>query len=377
MAMAAQPMEKEFMSLEFPLVLPPQEKNNLALFDHAAFAEPSVWELIKSLIRPEKRIFDCLQVEITSQCAAKCTYCPHTTEASSWQGQHMLTSTFANLWPLLQQSTRVHLQGWGEPLLHPHFFDFVAFARKAGCLISTTSCGLHLNEKIALRILESGIDIMAFSLAGTDAASNDARQGADFHKVCEKIRLLQTLRQKHMAVHVELHLAYILLADRMEAVLHLPQLMLELGIHTAIISTLDYVPQPHLQALALRPEQSHLIARAKEILEQTKAQAQEFGVNIHYALPSMETRTFCRENIQKSLYINGAGDISPCVYLNIPTIEKTTAQHKTACFGNIHQEKALDIWQKESFVHFRQSHANNTPTHPLCQTCIKRHEHLG
>ncbi len=365
------------MTLHFPLPLQGKDTNSVDIFHHATFAEPSVWEIIKSLVRPQAREFDCLQVEITSHCAARCTYCPHTTEAHSWQGQHMQASTFANLWPLLQQSTRVHLQGWGEPLLHPHFFDFVAFARKAGCLVSTTSCGLHLNEKTALRILDSGIDIMAFSLAGTDAVSNDARQGADFHTVCEKIQLLEHLRKKHLAVHLELHLAYILLADRMEAVLQLPHLMQQLGVHTAIVSTLDYVPQPHLQALALRPEQSQRIAQAKDILERAKVQAQELGLQIHYALPSMDTRSYCRENIQKSLYINGAGDISPCVYLNIPTQEKNSLMHTSAVFGNVHEEKALEIWQKENFVHFRHNHAQDTPTHPLCQKCIKRHEHLG
>ncbi len=358
------------LTLPLPRVMPTHEAD-IQILQHKAFAEPSVWQLIKDLVRPTERPFQCIQVEITSQCAARCTYCPHTTDAATWQGQHMQVSTFANLWPLLQQSTRVHLQGWGEPLLHPHFFEFVAFARKAGCLVSTTSCGLHLQEKTALRILDSGIDIMAFSLAGTDAQSNDARQGADFHKVCEKILLLQKLRTQKMAVHLELHLAYILLADRLEAAQGLPELLQHLGISTAIISTLDYIPQPELQHLALRPEQHDVLARAKHILQKTQAHAEQLGIQCHYALPSCTTKGTCRENIQKNLYVNAMGDISPCVYLNVPS------QHSAkAIFGNIHEEHVLDIWHKKSFMHFRQSHASGTPTQALCQKCIKRHEDL-
>ncbi len=355
----------------FPL--PEEAENSPALLQHATFRSPSVWELIKGLVRPQARVLDCMQVEVTSQCAARCSYCPHTTHAATWQGQHMHARTFANLWPLLQQSTRVHLQGWGEPFLHPHFFDFVDFARKAECLVSSTSCGLHLSEKNAHKILQSGIDILAFSLAGSDAQSNAVRHGADFHKVCENIRFLQELRKKHMAVHLELHLAYILLADRMEAVLHLPELMHSLGVHTAIISTLDYVPSPELAPLALLPTQSETLARAKALLEEASEQAKKYDIQLYYALPSTVAGAVCRENIQKSLYINAQGDISPCVYLNVPS---QSHAHERKIFGNINKESAEDIWRKSSFASFRQSHAQGKPNAHLCQHCVKRQEVL-
>ncbi len=371
------------MSLHFPLKA--SEKHNVEIFQHKAFKEAGVWQLMKELVAPKARPFDCLQVEITSQCSARCSYCPHTTHAQSWQGQHMQPTTFANLWPLLQQSTRVHLQGWGEPLLHPHFLDFVAFARKAGCQVSTTSCGLHLNPELAKKIFDSGIDIMAFSLAGTDAESNAARQGADFHKVCDKIRMLQDLRKKHWAVHLDIHLAYILLADRMEAVLELPQLMQHLDVNTAIVSTLDYVPEAHLQALALRPEEENKIARAKSLLQEAKTQAKALDKDIHYALPSLQTKGECRENIQKSLYISAKGICSPCVYLQIPALQSAAedaedaedAQAIQAHFGNVNAQSPLDIWNSDEFTHFRSSHGAGTPNMALCHDCIKRHEDLA
>ncbi len=367
------------MKTSFPLKAVPgtqsQTKAGTEIFSHPLFKEAGVWDIIKDLVHPKPRPFDCLQVEITSHCSARCSYCPHTTHAQSWQGQHMEARTFANLWPLLQQSTRVHLQGWGEPLLHPHFLDFVAFARKAGCAVSTTSCGLHLNENVAKSIFDSGIDILAFSLAGTDAESNSARQGADFHKVCEKIRLLQELRKKHWAVHLDIHVAYILLADRMEAVLGLPDLMQELAIHTAVVSTLDYVPQPHLQELALRPEEKNKIAKARTLLQEASARAKSLDKDIHYALPSLTTTGHCRENIQKNMYITAAGQCSPCVYLNIPA--KQASSFPQAIFGNVNSQHPLDIWHGEEFTRFRQSHGQGDPNHPLCHSCIKRHEDLG
>ncbi len=339
---------------------------------HSAFRAPSAWELIKDLVRPKARLLDCMQVEVTSHCGARCTYCPHTTEASTWKGQHMDALTFANLWPLLRQANRVHLQGWGEPFLHPHFFDYVAFARKAECFVSTTSCGLHMTQDTANRIFESGMDILAFSLAGTDESTNAARKGADFHKVCENIRMLEALRKKHMAVHLEIHVAYLMLADRMEAVVALPALMHDLGVPIAVISTLDYVPTPALASLALPPEKTTELAQAAAYLAEAQAQAQRYGVQLYSALPSRVAATQCRENIQKSVYVDASGAVSPCVYLNVPATE-TEAQSKI-CFGNVNEEEATALWAKADFATFRRLHAEGRPSHPLCQSCVKRFE---
>ncbi len=341
-------------------------------FNHPALKEAGVFELIKDLISPKARPFDCLQVEVSSYCTAKCTYCPHTTKASTWNSLHMKPHTFVNLWPILQQTTRIHLQGWGEPLLHPHFFDFVALARKAGCQVSTTSCGLHLNQDIAEKIINSGMDIIAFSFAGTDQASNSSRKNADFDKVCKGIKLLQVLRKEKMAVHLQVHLAYLLLADQLEAVKKLPLLMQDLGAHAAVVSTLDYIADEKQSTLAINPQNSEIISKAQEILQKASAEAKKHEQEIFYALPSLQKSPICRENIQKSLYIDAEGNIAPCIYLNVPFED---ADIKQIVFGNINKENILNIWKKNSFQEFRLAHEKNKVI-AQCKNCVKKHEVL-
>ncbi len=99
-----------------------------------------------------------------------------------WQSRLVEDQTFAALWPLMRQCVRVHLQGWGEPFLHPRFLDFVRVALRAGCAVSTT-CGLRMDEALAEAIVDSGMDVVAFSLAGTDEASNASRRGIPFARV--------------------------------------------------------------------------------------------------------------------------------------------------------------------------------------------------
>lgn len=353
---------------------PPSLPNHLAAplpdpLANPAFKSAGFWECLQELLgRAPQKTLDCIQVEVTSKCAGRCSYCPHTTKAAQWRSRSMSASTFAALWPLLRTTGRVHLQGWGEPLLHPRFFDFAALARKAGCQVSTTSCGLHMNESIAENIVRSGMDIVAFSLAGTDATSNASRVGVPFEAVCEAIACLQKVRKKRMGVHLEIHLAYLMLANEMEAVLRLPELMQELGVHVAVVSTLDYLAAPEHAALAFAPHEADKIAKARRLLEQVSAQAANLDRSIYYALPNPVPSAECRENIRRNMYVDADGNCAPCIYLNLPTTELDPARR---VFGNLNSQPALELWNQADFSCFRQSLVEQRPE-GACIHCPKR-----
>jgi len=335
------------------------------------FREPGFWETVKEVFLGSRRMLDCIQVEVTSRCPGRCTYCPHTTLRDQWQGRDMDMETFGRLWPLMRRSGRVHLQGWGEPLLNPAFFDMAALARRAGCQTSTTTCGLRMDPELALRIVESGIDIVAFSLAGTDAASNAARQGVGFDRVCDAIATLQAVRRERMGVHLEIHFAYLMLASNIGAVRGLPGLMQRLGVHAAVISTLDYIPEPELESEAVQPGDTATLAHAATVLAETAAESRRLGLGFHYELPwsdSSRHRRDCRENIQRSLFIAADGAVSPCVYVNVPA---AVQDPRRRIFGNVRTQDPLAVWESEDYRRFRERLACGDPDLP-CRGCPKR-----
>lgn len=342
-----------------------------------AFKSPGFAEKLRAVFLGARRPLDCVQVEVTSFCSGKCLYCPHTTMGDSWKSRHMSAETFASLWPLLRRSSRAHLQGWGEPLLHPRFFDFAALARKAGCEISTTSCGLVMNDDIADKIISSGMDMIAFSLAGTDGKSNDARNNVDFEKVCANIKFLRAKIREFAARNgpgsgPEIHIAYLLLADRMEAVATLADLMDRLDVQAAIISTLDYLALPQHSELAFRPGERAKIESARVLLERAGEQASSAGRVLYWALPGEEavaTSGGCRENIARSLYVDAEGNISPCVYLNVPGAKTENCR----VFGNSRQKDPWLTWSDEEFASFRGALLANRPN-TACRDCPKRFE---
>jgi len=331
--------------------------------------EAGLWETIREHLLGRRRALDCIQVEVTSRCPGSCTYCPHTTMCAGWRSRDMDMETFTLLWPLMRRAGRVHLQGWGEPLLNPAFFAMAALARKAGCAVSTTTCGLTINEEQAIKLVEAGLDIVAFSLAGTDAASNASRHGVDFDRVCEAVSSLETVRRARRAVHIKIHFAYLMLTSTMEAVRGLPGLMHRLSVNAAVVSTLDYVPSPELESEGFAPHEVEKLARAAALLRETETEARRLGVGLYWALPMQDAPgTSCKEKIDRSLYVGADVSVSPCVYVNLPAAGFDPRQR---VFGNVHEQDSLQIWEGTECRRFRARLAGGDPDFP-CKTCPKR-----
>lgn len=341
----------------------------------------SLWQELRDAFLAPPRPLDCVQIEVTSACPGRCIYCPHTTLTDMWRSRSLSAEAFAALWPLLRRSRRAHLQGWGEPLLHPRFFDFAAFARRAGCQISTTTCGLRMDEATARRLVDGGLDVVAFSLVGTDPASNDARAGVPFERTVEAVRTLQRVRKARGGVHLEIHIAYLLLADRMAAVARLPELMDELDAHAAVVSTLDYIAAPGQEALAFAPpltsEAKAKRDAARDLLAKAAARARAAGRGFHYALPGPVPLPVCRENAARTVYVDADGTLSPCVYLNVPAaVPPGHPGDRRQTFGSVLERDAWDLWNDPAYADYRARLCAVEPPLP-CRACPKRHEEDG
>ncbi len=319
----------------------------------------------------DARPFDCVQVEVTSLCPGQCSYCPHTTRRDVWKNRHMSEETFAALHPIVRRARRVHLQGWGEPLLNPCFFSFASAARLAGCAVSTTTCGLHVTANIARKLVDCGLDIVAFSLTGVDEAGNAFRKGIPLSAVTAGIAALQEARRQAKSPVPHIHLAYLLLASQVEAVTGLPALMARLNVSTAVVSTLDYMAAPELQDEAFAPGDRR-IGAALDVLRRAAAQAKADGRHIHYGLPGTTPRRECAEHIQSCLYVDAEGECSPCVYCNPPFVQQDEGRR---VFGTVRHTTPLKIWDSPEFRRFRTAQASERPD-GVCLACPKRFERL-
>jgi hypothetical protein len=145
--------------------------------------------------------------------------------------------------------------------------------------------------------------------------------------------------------------------------------MQRLGVHGAVISTLDYIPAPALATEAVLPQEAGKLERAALILGETAREAGGLGLDFRYALPQPDVSgRVCRENIGRSLYAAADGGLSPCVYVNVPA---ETAASARRVFGNVCVQDPISIWESEDFRSFRDRLAGGQPD-GLCRACPKR-----
>lgn len=331
---------------------------------------PGFWEDLKEAVGLATRRVAVTQVEVTSACPNRCSYCPRFIQRAHWKSRSMRPETFARLWPLFRESERVHLQGWGEPLDHPDFLDMVAMVRRAGCRVSTTTSGQRMTRELAEDLVASGLDVIAFSLAGTTAETNDRlRAGASFERVLASIRLLQEVRRARMGVHLEIHIAYLLLAGHTGELERLPDLMDGLGVHAAVVSTLDGNMVPELSEACFAPHEARKIQAARTVLEAAAARACGLGLDFHYSLPGSKDTGACFEGAGRGVFIDAAGDMAPCVHLNLPT---TLPDPRRRVFGSCLTGDPLSVWNSAPFTAFRAALSSPRPD-SACGVCPKRY----
>jgi radical SAM protein with 4Fe4S-binding SPASM domain len=319
--------------------------------------------------------FDWIQVEVTSVCNAACFYCPRTAYQDRWINRHMTLATFAHVVPALKQAKLAYLQGWGEPFLNPDFFVMVEQAKKAGCLVGTTTNGMVLDAALIGNIIRSGLDILSFSLAHTDPCHDHVRQGTHLTDVLDRIREVTEAKKRTGTDKPAIHVAYLLLRSNKDDVKRLPSLLKGLGVDQAVVSTLDFVPTPELEKEELLPRTEAEYEELQSFLENVRIEGELRGVPIHYQIGyAGRRRLFCSENIEKAVVISASGEVSPCVLTNIPVAAGQTEEAgptERMIFGNITQQPLSKIWRSDAYKKFRRSIYDQERHPSRCMHCSK------
>ncbi len=331
-------------------------------WEHGVLLEPKDW----------------IQIEVTSRCNARCIYCPRTVYRSHWHNRDLPLKTFQRILPALPKTTLTYLQGWGEPLLHPEFTAMVRMAKASGSTVGTTTNGMLLNSGRLRGLIEAGLDILAFSLAGTSSACNNAaRPGAPFDLVLKQIDLVRRIKEECNSSTPVIHIAYMLLRSGLADLPALPQLMARHGVEQAVVSVLDFEPDTTLAGEVLAPKTEEARQKLETLFASVQAAATKTGVTIHTPRLELPSSPICTENVQHALVVSANGDVSPCVFANISAAQAQyarsgqTAPYHRVTFGNINTQILPVIWRKENYQRFRESLGEGNPP-DFCRNCPKR-----
>ncbi|EFL50045.1 Radical SAM domain protein [Solidesulfovibrio fructosivorans JJ]] len=312
---------------------------------------------------------DWVQIEVTTRCNARCGYCPRTTARTAWRDADLDWALFRRLLPQLA-TPYVHLQGWGEPLLHPRLPDMVREVSAAGMRAGTTSNGVLIDAAMAKTLVASGLEVIALSLAGIRARHDRLRPGAPFDRVMAALEALAEAKAAANSAKPEVHIAYLLLRADTADLEALPPLLAERGVAQVVVSSLDYVPNPALANEALLPMDAAEQEAFRARISSAAATLRQSGIRLHCRPPSLSRRASCPENPQASLVVDARGDVCPCVFTALPIQPPHPAAGSRLSFGNVGQTTLARIWREPKYAAFRAGFGKALPPGP-CRICRK------
>lgn len=148
-----------------------------------------------------------LQLAVSNVCNLKCEYCTTTSSNFVHADPFMSYDTFCSIIDNISRSVEITgerimnimLIGAGEPLLNRRIADMVRYikTKKVCRLVSITTNGISLTEKLSDELIDAGVDVIRFSLNGLSDEDYLQYTGVkvDYHKLNNQIEYLHSHRK--------------------------------------------------------------------------------------------------------------------------------------------------------------------------------------
>ncbi|MFZ5519742.1 MAG: radical SAM/SPASM domain-containing protein [Pseudomonadota bacterium] len=344
------------------------------------------------------------QIEPIGRCNLACRMC-----TVNDRGDEVAELPFARFVELLDQMPalqELHLQGLGEPMLHPRFFDMVELAAARGIRVSANTNLTLLTEARARRCVTSGLSALSVSLDGASAGVYESiRLKASFAKVLRNLdRLVAARRQAGSALHIRG--VMVLMRHNLAELPALIELLHRHGVPELLVQRLSsdltqpdlprrYIPiHQYVNEAELRERD---LPQAAQVFEQARALARRLGLKLCLPKLTPDARTSpppagtaaagpARPRCTwpwDQLYLTAAGELLPCCMV---------ATADRASFGKVFGQEAgqgalppaapaaaapvstglLDRWHGATAQAFRQALGTDQPP-AVCRSCALYH----
>lgn len=330
-----------------------------------------------------------LYVEVTTACNLDCVMCVR----RAWD-EPMGTMPLAAFARLMEQvrelptPPKIHLSGFGEPMVHPHFLEIVRLAKSTGAWVEMTSNGMLLDAETAQALIDLDLNRLVVSVDGANAARfEQIRERADFELVIRNLRRLKTLRLQQRGRHgnPQLALAFVAMRDNIDDLPNLPALAIQVGAWEILVS--NVVPHtPEMEAQILYRESMNAVAyrgsrwapsldlprldmggRAAQPVQDVFGSTASMGILGHRLSDRTDYCTFAQEGFA---VVGWDGSVSPCLSLLHSHPEYIRGRRKQIdrlIFGNVNETTVGDLWASAEYTDFRGK-LRDFPFSP-CSTC--------
>jgi MoaA/NifB/PqqE/SkfB family radical SAM enzyme len=319
-----------------------------------------------------------LQVEPVGQCNLRCQMCPISFRQDGPPHGPPAFMDFGRFTRLIDQFPgleELQLQGLGEPMMHPRFFDMVAYAAARGVKVGTNSNLTLLNARRAERCVTSGLAELHASIDGATAETYETiRVRAHFDRVLRNLEGLVEARRRLGSSTPRLRMVVVAMRQNLHEIPALVRLAHRLGIDAVFIQHLCHdfgetsLPAQYRPMRAFVDGQT-LLGEDPERIEHafTEARAEARALGVDLRLPRTRPRLHppgtpgpkrC-DWPWRGAYVSFQGLAMPCCMVATPD---------RIHFGNMAEEGAAAIWDGAPYQAFRDQLSSDEPPE-VCRSC--------
>jgi MoaA/NifB/PqqE/SkfB family radical SAM enzyme len=323
-----------------------------------------------------------VQLEPVGQCNLACRMCPVAYRDNGEAGgggrpAFMDFDTFARLLEQFPAVAVLQLQGLGEPMLHPRFFDMVRHAAARGITVTTNTNLTALSERRAEECVTSGLARLQVSLdAAGKAAYEYIRAGARFEQVLRNLRRVIRARRRLESGAPAVHLVAVAMRRNLRELPGLVQLAHDEGVDGLSVQHLCHdFTEPTLPAryepMRAFVEAESLGGEDPAVLARCFGEARDLAARLGLSLrlpnernislaegPVRDPRSRC-DWPWRGAYLSYKGDAMPCCMVSTPDRMN---------FGNMAREGVGAVWGNAAYRGFRAQLASDEPPQ-ICRGC--------
>jgi MoaA/NifB/PqqE/SkfB family radical SAM enzyme len=318
-----------------------------------------------------------VQLEPVGQCNLRCRMCPVTLRDAGGPGKppaFMSYETFCRLLEQFPAMKELHLQGLGEPLLHPRFFDMVAHAAARGITVTTNTNLSALSPRRAAECVASGLVRLFVSIDAADPAIYAyIRVGGRLERVLRNLRWIVEAKKRAGSSQPSIAIVAVAMRSNLEQMPALVRLAHHHGAELFSVQALAHdFTEAHLPQ-KYRPMREFVEAetlenedplRVEHWFEAAHAEARALGVQLR--LPTLRNGERAAEPDKlrcdwpwRGAYIAYTGEAMPCCMVATPD---------RINFGSMANQAVVQVWTSAEYRRFRERLASAEPPE-VCEGC--------
>jgi radical SAM protein with 4Fe4S-binding SPASM domain len=269
----------------------------------------------------------------------------------------------------------LQLQGLGEPMMHPRFFDMVECATRRGIKVGTNTNATLLNADRAERCVTSGLGDIQVSIDGASPETYERiRVRSHFNRVVANVERLVEARRRLQSSTPQIRMVVVAMQENLREFPDLVRLAHRLGINTVFVQHLCHDFGETTLPAHYRPMRDFVDAETltrsdpaevSRFFDEARQTAAELGIDLR--LPRTRPRSYppdtpgpCRCDWPwRGVYVSYQGLSMPCCMVSTPD---------RINFGSIVDSGIEPIWNGKEYEAFRDALSTERPPE-VCRSC--------